>query len=314
MAEDTNKEKKDIKIPFKRYIATAVIMIITIFAFYFFNFKQYGLSPNQGDWGTFGDFMGGTLNPLLAFLSLIALLTTIRIQSQALQVSSEELVNSRKELELTRDELSKTADAQQEQSKSIKQQNFENTFFNMLDLYKDAVDNITIEKGAQYWVVDNMNNNIHAGEVLHKDSKTFSKGIINKYIKFIENRLKADLATTRISIYKKFDDHFNMHLGHYFGYIYQVLKFLSRNKQFNEDNFYSDMFRSLFSKSELKLLFYHCTTDIAKVKFRDFIKEFGFFEHLEYEKIIYSIKPFPYNDKKYFGTNKKWLDHVDSLE
>lgn len=77
-------------------ITIAISMFIAVMGVYFYNFHN-GFSPKQGEWGTFGDFVGGTLNPMLAFLGLIALLTTIKIQA--------------KELALTRIEFGKSSDA-----------------------------------------------------------------------------------------------------------------------------------------------------------------------------------------------------------
>ena len=78
-------------------------------------------------WADFGDFMGGTLNPILSALSLFGLLFTIYYQN--------------KELEETRKELKESRIAQQEQSESLKLQNeatklqmFENTFFQLINL------------------------------------------------------------------------------------------------------------------------------------------------------------------------------------
>lgn len=76
------------------FVALVVLSYICFFAF------RQPLSRNPEEWGQLGDFFGGVLNPGLAFASFIALLYTIRIQSE--------------ELRLTRDELSKSAIAQQQ--------------------------------------------------------------------------------------------------------------------------------------------------------------------------------------------------------
>ena len=86
--------------------AVALIFIVLVLSMYFIHFDR--LSTDTTVWGTFGDYVGGSLNPLLSFLALIALLYTIRLQK-------EELETSRAELELTREELKKTADAAQKQ-------------------------------------------------------------------------------------------------------------------------------------------------------------------------------------------------------
>ena len=84
----------------------------------------------------FGDFFGGFLNPLFAFLSFIALLATIAIQSE--------------ELEMTRKELAKSAEAQKQSSEIFRQQRFENTFFSLLDTINSTISIFNKEKEVIY--------------------------------------------------------------------------------------------------------------------------------------------------------------------
>ena len=115
-------------------ILLIIFSLIAIFAVIILSAFFYGITQNPNFeeiikvWANFGDFMGGTLNPILAALSLFGLLFTIYYQN--------------KELEETRKELKKSVQAQQEQSESLKLQNeatklqmFENTFFNLIDIY-----------------------------------------------------------------------------------------------------------------------------------------------------------------------------------
>lgn len=88
--------------------AVAIAAILAVFALYVFRFHGV-LSENPEIWGQFGDYFGGTLNPLLSFFAFLALLFTIVIQHEALELSREEL-------KLTREELAKTADAAQKQA------------------------------------------------------------------------------------------------------------------------------------------------------------------------------------------------------
>ena len=78
---------------------------------YFLKF-QGGFSERQDVWGQFGDFIGGTVNPILSFLSLLALVFTVVLQTRQLENSREELANSKTELEATREELKRSAQAQ----------------------------------------------------------------------------------------------------------------------------------------------------------------------------------------------------------
>lgn len=87
------------------------VFSIAIWAFavaafvYFINFHSgWG---NQEQFGQFGDFIGGTLNPFLSFLTIVLLIWSIRIQMYELRLT-------RREMEKTRIELEKTAKAQSE--------------------------------------------------------------------------------------------------------------------------------------------------------------------------------------------------------
>lgn len=70
---------------------------------------QFGTtrSNSHETWGQFGDFIGGVLNPLLAFLSFVLLLLTIRLQRKSLETSNEELRLSRTELVESREVFNK---------------------------------------------------------------------------------------------------------------------------------------------------------------------------------------------------------------
>lgn len=76
----------------KRILFVAAIIIAIVFYLYFCNFNEScsfnnNQSSSNADGGTFGDFIDGTLNPILSFLSLIALLFTIVLQSQELEAT-----------------------------------------------------------------------------------------------------------------------------------------------------------------------------------------------------------------------------------
>ncbi|WP_423185322.1 hypothetical protein ACO1PK_09055 [Alishewanella sp. d11] len=89
-------------------LAMIVVMVILSFVTFFSPLRGYVISDKIEHWGQMGDFFGGMFNPLLAFSSFIALLYTIRIQSE--------------ELKLTREEFAKSAEAQQKLVKETENQ------------------------------------------------------------------------------------------------------------------------------------------------------------------------------------------------
>lgn len=79
--------------------------------FYWKTLREYRISENSGDWGTFGDFIGGIAGTVVSLLALIALAYNLYLQAS--------------ELEETRGELRKQAEA-------MRQQTTEATFFRLL--------------------------------------------------------------------------------------------------------------------------------------------------------------------------------------
>ena len=94
--------------------------------------SQFGgdLALSHSRWGEFGDFLGGTLNPIFALLGLMALLLTIALQSRELRNSTRELANSVRALD--------------EQCASLQLQNFERTFFEMVRLHNDIISDLDL--------------------------------------------------------------------------------------------------------------------------------------------------------------------------
>lgn len=83
----------------------------------------------RAEWGQLGDYFGGTLNPLFGFVSVLALLITLIVQSKELRLSTRELQHSSAALE--------------GQNRAIERQSFEQTFFAWLNNYHELLQSIT---------------------------------------------------------------------------------------------------------------------------------------------------------------------------
>lgn len=106
----------------------AVISALIVVGVYLYYFSGIPVKVDPAPWGQFGDFFGGTLNPIFGFLSVMALLAALVIQGRELKVSSEELKNS--------------ALALGAQNKAIAHQSFEQTFFSWLENYREMLSSI----------------------------------------------------------------------------------------------------------------------------------------------------------------------------
>lgn len=303
-----SKENNSSKLNFLNVIlGLAIFLFFGLLLIYYFNIFPLD-ETKKGEWGTFGDFIGGTLNPLFALFSLFAIIYTIKIQT-------EELELSRKELEETKEELKESRIAQQEQSESLKLQNqatklqiFENTFFQLIDLFNKEKEklfknSIKIDSFASHIRI-NMN---------------FNEVNIPKAIFPNRENLQTIRATTAyLYILKSYNGNYNnfnikyeSETASYFGQLYQILKFIDESNIKNKQR-YINIFRAQFTKDELEFLFYHCLGSIGRRRFKKLVEDYEFFEHIILNEDI--EKQLLEYDKKAFGKNEKILEKYNELK
>ncbi|MGY2438417.1 putative phage abortive infection protein [Pseudomonas sp. SDO52101_S400] len=248
-------------------LAFATGVVGVVFTFYFMEFNGK-LSSQNTDWGTFGDFIGGTLNPLLSFLGLIALLLTIVLQSK-------ELESTRKELERSAIAQEKSEAALKEQSKTQIKQQFEGTFFSLLDQHNKTLEKISTATGK--WTHD------------RSDLDMVREAVF-------------DSSAPNLTAAKKSLENKNGLCGHYFRVLYQILKFIATTvpesqigANFNEDTItnsplaknekmYSNIVRSFlnYDTTQLLAVYCYCTPEDTYWKFKLLIERYNFLEHMPF--------------------------------
>lgn len=81
----------------------SLALLSLVWAFYFWHFNN-GFSLSQGDWGTFGDFTGGVLNPLLNFITIYLLIKSLNSQESALKHAENQYIEAKDDLKRQREE------------------------------------------------------------------------------------------------------------------------------------------------------------------------------------------------------------------
>lgn len=76
-------------------IAVVVIIVLGVYLFNFFP-QSGGVSKQVEDWGQFGDYIGGVLNPFMAFGAFYWLTRSVSIQRQELEATRDEMRESNK--------------------------------------------------------------------------------------------------------------------------------------------------------------------------------------------------------------------------
>ena len=250
--------KENMKIKNGGLLIITIILIFIVFLIfelvlsYFSTFVELG--NQKSDWGTFGDFVGGTLNPLLSFLGFLALLYTISIQRKQIA----------------------------EDKKDREKQQFESTFFALLNMHNQALKDL-----PEYSLINTYNN-------------VFSK---NPTLAQANARLKSDQHSC----------------CHYFRVLCQLLSFIVQAPNESE-RIYSNIVRSLLTDKVMRLFLIYCCYENEqdeKWQYKLLIDRYAIFEYASFNKnlgndgeeiivlagaeksAIYEAKKF--YDKKAFG-------------
>ncbi|WP_230600249.1 putative phage abortive infection protein [Vibrio fluvialis] len=241
-------------------IGAAVALVLLLVNLYVLSFTD-----KSGDFGAFGDFFGGVLNPILTFLTLFGLIATIVIQKQ--------------ELKLARIEYEKTADALSTQAVEV-------TFFNILDLHHKIAENLKVdinelrERGELVGLAEEL---ISSFVKLSKKSTFEGRGAFEEILNFVS--YNASTPQEVIDRYRIIQQRHNHVLGHYFRNLYQALKIIHSHDESIVSNAnkrkYASILRSQLSTKELALLFINCLEGVSdKGQFKNLLIEYSMLEHL----------------------------------
>ncbi|WP_167332737.1 putative phage abortive infection protein [Thalassospira permensis] len=265
-------------------ITFVVAVVLAAFAglgLLWFGIKDPDSFSNLGPWG---DFFGGTLNPIFTFVTVLGLLLTIALQ--------------RKELTLTRKELERSANALEIQSDQINAQKFENTFFQMLSIFNEIVDSIEI---GHTNIKKSFKGRDAISYICNLMDEKYKEYIISKYNE-LENR-----PYTETEMVFKFSTFFikshSINMSHYFIFLYNIFKFIEINEY--SKKYHSRMVRSMLSEQELKLLFYNSLSEQGR-KFKDFAEKHALFDNLPITDLLEN------NHKLYFS--EKAFGNDDAAE
>lgn len=210
--------------------------------------------------GTFGD-MFGAINALFSGCAFAGLIYTIRQQS-------EELSLQRTELQLTRDELSGQREQMASQATTLKLQQFESTFFQLLRMLGDIVEAMDLT-GAR----DKM--------IRGRDCfRTF----VSWHTEFYSDKAIVDDDTTPMPekfkmVYARFYKKAEPEVGHYFRHLYHIIKFVDLSL-IDDKRRYTSFVRAQLSANELRLLFYNCQSALGEDQFKPLVEKYGLLKHL----------------------------------
>ena len=118
-------------------VGGAIVIGAVVVLVYLFRFGGYSISKEPADWGALGDYFGGVLNPIFAFFAFFAfviLVVSLKVQTKELKATTDEMRNANNAQERLL----------QQQNHANQLQNFENLFFQLLQLKAQAFEKISL--------------------------------------------------------------------------------------------------------------------------------------------------------------------------
>ena len=260
--------------------------------------------------GQFGDFVGGLIGSLWALAGVILFYVALNEQRSDIETNREVLKTQVKalekqidEFELQRQELELTREVFTEQRDTLKLQQFESTFFSMLNLHHRIVDGIDIDTKKSEGVFGLWNTSKEKEITLTgRDCFQF---FFEEFRYIYDTTYDISDESNKINeTYTKFYLNHQTDLGHYFRNLYNILKFI--HKKHPEDKFfYINLLRAQLSSSELLLLFYNCLSQFGKVKFKPLIEEYYFLQNMPKTPLLEKDEHLKLYKKSAFGKPSK---------
>lgn len=249
------------------------ILFIFVIALWYFSWQYIDNSVVSIDFeltdiearGLFGDKFGA-INALFSSLAFAGIIFTIFLQKRELKLQREEM-------EETRGEFIK-------QNDTLIRQKFENTFFQLVNLFNSIVNSIDLRNsksivttsGRDCFVTFHKRLERYLEKLILEDGTPFSS--IDQST--IEQAIKA-YDTLYVS--NRSD------LSHYFRTFYHIIKFVE-NSEIDNKKQYIAIARAQLSSHEQIILFYNCLHENGIEKFKPLIETHSLFKNIDDSLIL----------------------------
>ena len=256
----------------EKAISTIIIIgaIVVFSAFPLFFWNEISLSTsrkiNAEKFGQFGDFIGGFIGSIWAlagvflfYKALVEQRVDLDNNRQALTLQVAALEQQIEEFKLNRNEQKLSRRVYEEQSKTAMTQQFESSFYSLLNLYLNIKNNLNVIKPSYFKsLVDEVLNHSEtydANPLLHR------KNLVNSFIEVYDKKSEE--------------------LSRYFRSFYRLIIIIddSPNLTDKEKFYYAKILRAQLSDNELIILSYNSYTFFGK-KVQSFILKYNLLKHL----------------------------------
>ena len=250
--------------------------------------KYFEASNENNAPALFGDSFR-SVNALISAFAFAGVIVAIIIQRNELRLQ-------RQDLALQREEFST-------QNDTLKLQRFENTFFNMLSMQQEIVNNLYYK---EFEKDHNVEDAPDPGNGRIRKEVIIERVIQNRELfSFAFNEIPHDIIdgnarNKRVSGIRWYlyyeglsnynDSYAASYFDHYFRHLYTIIKFVDRSDflSFDEKYKYTTMVRATLSRYELIWLYYNGLSDVGKKKFKTLIERYSLLKNIREDLLTLS--------------------------
>lgn len=259
----------------KELIKNILIAALFVLAFWVASFAWIYLCV--GNWevrGQLGD-MFGAVNSLFSGLAFAGLIVTLILQRKDLNLQRESIQQTNEQLGIQAREF-------EIQNKMAKQEQFRNTFFELLRMLQTIVSEMKVnveESDGKIRLVQGKK--IFEELFTERDFMYYNESQARIFSIAQKARYKNDYEY--ISDPKRFS-----FLFHYFRFVYRIIKYVDETDVLNsiEERYqYVAFLRSTLSNYEVAAIFYNCLSSNGREKFKPLVEKYALFDNID-DKIL----------------------------
>ncbi|BFO67819.1 putative phage abortive infection protein [Chryseobacterium sp. KCF3-3] len=275
---DNNGDDKELDL---KRLAKAVGLVIV--SLWIISLIVLGLLVDRGN--EIGDSFGA-VNALFSGLALTGIILTILMQR-------EELKLQKRELELTRSEMEKTREEFEVQSNTMKIQQFENTFFQMISLFHGNIKTMAFNSDGERYagtgvfalLLDGVERNLDIGLRNRYNQNNDKNYNDNPYDFFRDQEFQKVGKEEFIPLFLA---HFSIYgdgLTKYFTTLYNVLKLIDKSEIIDKQ-YYVSIINSQLSRVERLTIFYYTISKKEDSNFRKLVENFNLLDGLSENMVV----------------------------
>lgn len=276
-----NKENKwELKFIQNSWIWSAVILVLLflvgLFAFAWEREKwNFHTTIDASTWGSFGEWIGGVLGTIVAFVSVFFLVRTLKFQIK----SNEEISKNNKNI----------TENNKLNTEIYKLQQFHETFTTLVTLYNNSI---------KAFPVDNENN---GKKFFHEQVKKLQNNFTETETDYCK------LVSKTVTVFNAFYSEYREYTSVYFRLLYRIFQLID-NSEISEKkkSEYAKIVRCQLSEDEMFFLRYNAMTTNGK-KMQNYVNRYNLLKHLP---IMNLLEFSGWRKKLSSNTDKNCLDSL----